>query len=804
MKKIFTLSLLFIAAVSLLCGTTIVNDDIRSWTNRGSYGSYTQTITVGAGTGTVTMTRCMVSNGAAATGTCSIGRVQMEASTGILELPALPSVGRVEFHFAAGAAGRTIALQSYNGSTWDAVTSFTGIGTTGATYYYDLNSADSTTLRLASPSAAIYLHDIIITDYSGSSPTLAVLSTAVASSITSTTAISGGTITSDGGAIVTARGVCWNTSANPTISNSVTTDGTGAGSYVSNISSLIAETQYYYRAYATNSQGTAYGEEYSFSTSGNSPPPAPVATAASSVGINSFTANWNAATGATSYRLDVSTSNTFATMLAGYNDLTINTLSQSVNGLNANTPYYYRVRAYNTIGTSASSNTINTTTLANDPFSGYYTSVSGLSGSSLKSGLHTLLRTTHTTEFSYSNLETQMKVTDEDPLNSNNVIELYTGWSVPKSSYGGGVTNWNKEHTWSKSHGDFGETAPAGTDLHHLRPCDATVNSAKSNRFFDYGSSAYTDASPPSGYTGVTGCLTATDIWEPRDADKGDVARMIFYMAVRYEGDDTSYDLELVDSVPSSSSVLPIYGKLSTLLEWNASDPPDAWEALRNSRIQSLQGNRNPFVDHPEYVTSIWGGTALTTTVTFTTTGATVNEADGSITLSVQIQNPSATTATTAQIAITSGSNSDVGNFTTRTITFPANSSANQTTSVTITNDSILEGTETIVFSLINVSGGNSAAVGNYGSFNLEIEDNDIPTPVATAATALSYSGFTANWNAAAGITDYQFDLSTTSAFTSFVGVYENYPVSATTLSISGLIAGTSYYYRVRAVYNES
>jgi endonuclease I len=644
------------------------------------------------------------------------------------------------------------------------------------------------------------IDDITLTDYAGlTSPTV---TTTTVTDITTTTATSGGNVTSDGGATVTARGVCWNTSANPTISNFISSDGSGTGSFVSNLTNLTASTLYYYRAYATNSQGTAYGEEYSFSTSGNSPPAVPTATAATNVGINSFTANWNAASGATSYRLDVSTTNSFGTMLSGYNNLTVNSTSQAVSGLSASTNYYYRVRAYNSIGTSSNSNTITATTLANDPYSGYYNSVSGLSGAALKDGLHTILHSTHTTQFSYTAVTDKLKITDEDPNNSNNVIEIYTGWSVPKSSYGGDVTDWNKEHTWSKSHGDFGDTAPAGTDIHHLRPCDATVNSAKNNRCFDYGSTSYTDASPPSGYTGDTGCKTATDIWEPRDADKGDVARMIFYMAVRYDGGDTSYDLELVDYIPSGSSSEPIYGKLSTLLSWHASDPPDAWEALRNNRIQSQQGNRNPFIDHPEYVSSIWGGAVPPTTVQFNPTSAQVNEADGSVILTVEITNPSASVATTAQIVLSSGSASDVGSYSTRTLTFPVNSSANQTTSITITDDSLLEGTETLMFSLANVSGGNNAVIGTNGSFTLEIVDNDIPTPVATAATNVGFTGFTANWNAASGITDYQFDLSTASNFSSFVGAYQNYPVSNTSVVIGSLSEGTNYYYRVKAIYN--
>ena len=96
--------------------------------------------------------------------------------------------------------------------------------------------------------------------------TLATLTTNSVTSITSTTAVSGGNITNDGGGTITARGVCWNTSANPTISNPHTNNGTGSGNFTSNITGLTSGTTYYLRAYATNSAGTGYGNQYSFIT----------------------------------------------------------------------------------------------------------------------------------------------------------------------------------------------------------------------------------------------------------------------------------------------------------------------------------------------------------------------------------------------------------------------------------------------------------------------------------------------------------------------------------------------------------
>ncbi len=224
----------------------------------------------------------------------------------------------------------------------------------------------------------------------------------------------------------------------------------------------------------------------------------------------------------------------------------------------------------------------------------YYDATQNLWGADLKSALHNTIK--GHTEYGYGDLWNILSDTDEDPDNTNNVLLLYTGWSYAKSNHGGGASEWNREHVWAKSHGDFGTSAPAGTDVHHIRPTDVTVNSKRGNLDFDNGGTLYTDGDGP------TECRYDNDSWEPRDAVKGDVARMMYYMAVRYEGDDTSYDLELVDYTPSTTSNEPVFGKESTLYEWHQNDPVDDWERRRNDRIYTnWQHNRNPFIDHPEF-----------------------------------------------------------------------------------------------------------------------------------------------------------------------------------------------------------
>ena len=242
--------------------------------------------------------------------------------------------------------------------------------------------------------------------------------------------------------------------------------------------------------------------------------------------------------------------------------------------------------------------------------SGYYSSANGLSGSSLQDALHEIIN--DHTKFPYTSGSTDvwdvLKDIDEDPSNSSNVILLYTGRSQAKSENSGesstsGNNRWNREHVWSKSHGFPNESDTAYTDIHHLKPCDESVNSSRGNKDFDDGGSAHSEA---------TDCNYDSDSWEPRDAVKGDIARMMFYMEVRYDPgvhtDGTTYDLELVDNTGTSDAT---FGKLSTLITWHSNDPVDDAERTRNDKVYSYQGNRNPFIDYPEFVSSIWGSGPL-------------------------------------------------------------------------------------------------------------------------------------------------------------------------------------------------
>lgn len=214
-------------------------------------------------------------------------------------------------------------------------------------------------------------------------------------------------------------------------------------------------------------------------------------------------------------------------------------------------------------------------------YEGYYEGADGLTGTTLELFLRTVV-TTGFVGVTYGDARYMLDDTDRDPNNSNNVILVYLGTSV-SGAWDGGIT-WNREHVWPQSL--LGASADnnvvnVASDLHNLKPSNPSVNSSRGNKYFDN--------------------LTTTVSYAPRDEVKGDIARILFYMTIKYDY------LNLVDSNPSVYQM----AKLSTLLQWHLEDPVDSFEQHRNDVIFSLQHNRNPFIDHPEFVEKLWGPITL-------------------------------------------------------------------------------------------------------------------------------------------------------------------------------------------------
>lgn len=234
------------------------------------------------------------------------------------------------------------------------------------------------------------------------------------------------------------------------------------------------------------------------------------------------------------------------------------------------------------------------------PF-GYYNGTENLQGDQLKKAIHEIIK--GHVDFSYNRSSDIFSYIDADPDNPKNVILFYLQKPRDASLYGIGGDFINREHVWAKSHGNFSGIRPMDSDVHNLHPADASVNEARGNKDFDNVQ--------PSGilYYETTDCWFTDYAWEPGPAVKGQVARILFYMATRYVGDDGEINLELVDKI--NTSPLPEHGKLSTLIQWNNQYPPSDFERRRNERVFEIQQNRNPFVDNPEFANLIWNGKSI-------------------------------------------------------------------------------------------------------------------------------------------------------------------------------------------------
>jgi len=227
----------------------------------------------------------------------------------------------------------------------------------------------------------------------------------------------------------------------------------------------------------------------------------------------------------------------------------------------------------------------------------YYADAIDKSGDNLKDSLHTILLNS-AIFLTYSQVYDIMSETDKDfsEPDEENVILFYSQTSVTTESkcHSNSTDCWNREHMWPKSLGvGYDSLVNTYTDLHHLRPSDAMVNSDRSNK-------PYGEATTP--YDRISG-FYSDKFFEVSDVLKGNVARAILYMTVRYEGDNDEPDLEIY--ADDFSTKYP--AELCTMLRWNHIDPVTNEDKRRNDIVQQYQGNRNPFVDDSSWVDAIWG-----------------------------------------------------------------------------------------------------------------------------------------------------------------------------------------------------
>jgi endonuclease I len=254
---------------------------------------------------------------------------------------------------------------------------------------------------------------------------------------------------------------------------------------------------------------------------------------------------------------------------------------------------------------------------------GYYNGAAGLSGSALKGALSAIIKSGHS-PIQWASTWTALSTTDAKP--NANVWDIYSwkpiglqpyeysfGTADQCGNYNGEGDCFNREHTWPQGFFDGTNSGDgyAKTDLHHVFASDGWINNARSNFPFAVVTSGATtyqqgcklgNGNAYSGYTGK--------VFEPIDSLKGDIARGLFYVSTRYLNDDGGWQ-----SWPMADGASLTADAIAVLLAWHQLDPVSSKEVDRNNAIYNLQGNRNPFVDEPQYVECIWGTSTICSTL---------------------------------------------------------------------------------------------------------------------------------------------------------------------------------------------
>jgi endonuclease I len=276
---------------------------------------------------------------------------------------------------------------------------------------------------------------------------------------------------------------------------------------------------------------------------------------------------------------------------------------------------------------------------AAQPPTGYYATVTATSATQLRATLHAVIDDHVRIPYTASSTDTWnvLELADQAPGSTTQILDLYKNTLYQKQ--GGGNTFYNREHVWPNSYGFpvDGATNYPYTDCHALFLCDIAYNAARDNSPFLAASASWTEfaTTPNGGQGGGTGAfpgnsnwsnasLSPIGGWQTWNGRRGDVARALFYMDVRYEGGThggtgasepdlrLTDDLSLVQASATGNNVSVAHmGRLSTLLQWHQEDPVDGKEIQRNNAVFAAQGNRNPFIDNPAWAQCLYLGQCL-------------------------------------------------------------------------------------------------------------------------------------------------------------------------------------------------
>jgi len=230
----------------------------------------------------------------------------------------------------------------------------------------------------------------------------------------------------------------------------------------------------------------------------------------------------------------------------------------------------------------------------------YYSGLdTNLNGTAFRREVASLITRTHVKQTTYDGLRNVFPSSDKDPYTPGNILWFYTGTSVPFN--GSFNTGTNREHVWPKQAGKaFPKESECGSDSHHLRPANSSLNSSRSNNNFGEVPKTNGNIVVENGSTSYKYlCYQANNTFYPGENYRGATARVLMYVQTRW-GD--KFNLEFVLGTGFSKTI----GDIEDLMKWHYQEPPTEEERLRNEAVFAIQGNRNPFIDHPEYATKIY------------------------------------------------------------------------------------------------------------------------------------------------------------------------------------------------------
>ena len=227
----------------------------------------------------------------------------------------------------------------------------------------------------------------------------------------------------------------------------------------------------------------------------------------------------------------------------------------------------------------------------------YYESIdTSLTGDSFRNNLATLITQTHKKQTSYKQLTSIYDTSDRNP-DGGGMLLFYTGTVVSSySSYGA-----NREHVWPKDGGRaFSASSECGSDAHHLRPCDSQLNSTRQSHSFGEVEQTSSNIVKQNGSTSYENpCYLSGGLFYPGVGYRGATARILMYVQTRWGNQN---NLKFVDGAGACKTI----GDFDTLYKWHLEEPPTESEKIRNEEVYKIQGNRNPFIDHPEYAYMIY------------------------------------------------------------------------------------------------------------------------------------------------------------------------------------------------------